>query len=200
YMSKADLKKYIKRVIFLAIGVYIIYSIYIHLEYRHYIKQSIDRNYDSLDFISVKGNNLANRLEEFIQLPVEKEEFSDVKSEFDKNWRIVNGESKNIHSYLFTIRTKYMGDAASDWDLLQFSLLRVDEFINGMTNKFLENHSYSISDEEKEKMEAVIEVFRIISEEKDNEFVNIEDILKSIKEPMLIINENYSDVLERLGR
>ncbi|HLU23863.1 MAG TPA: hypothetical protein VKZ77_15475 [Bacillaceae bacterium] len=199
-MSKADLKKYIKRVIFLAIGVYIIYSIYIHLEYRHYIKQSIDRNYDSLDFISVKGNNLANRLEEFIQLPVEKEEFSDVKSEFDKNWRIVNGESKNIHSYLFTIRTKYMGDAASDWDLLQFSLLRVDEFINGMTNKFLENHSYSISDEEKEKMEAVIEVFRIISEEKDNEFVNIEDILKSIKEPMLIINENYSDVLERLGR
>lgn len=199
-MSKADLKKYIKRVIFLAIGVYIIYSIYIHLEYRHYIKQSIDRNYDSLDFISVKGNNLANRLEEFIQLPVEKEEFSDVKSEFDKNWRIVNGESKNIHSYLFTIRTKYMGDAASDWDLLQFSLLRVDEFINGMTNKFLENHSYSISDEEKEKMEAVIEVFRIISEEKDNEFVNIEDILKSIKEPMLIINENYSDVLEQLGR
>lgn len=199
-MSKADLKKYIKRVIFLAIGVYIIYSIYIHLEYRHYIKQSIDRNYDSLDFISVKGNNLANRLEEFIQLPVEKEEFSDVKSEFDKNWRIVNGESKNIHSYLFTIRTKYMGDAASDWDLLQFSLLRVDEFINGMTNKFLENHSCSISDEEKEKMEAVIEVFRIISEEKDNEFVNIEDILKSIKEPMLIINENYSDVLERLGR
>src|SRR5690606_11346927 len=131
---------------------------------------------------------------------VEKEEFSDVKSEFDKNWRIVNGESKNIHSYLFTIRTKYMGDAASDWDLLQFSLLRVDEFINGMTNKFLENHSDSISDEEKEKMEAVIEVFRIISEEKDNEFVNIEDILKSIKEPMLIINENYSDVLERLGR
>ncbi len=199
-MFKADLKKYIKRVIFLAIGVYIIYSIYIHLEYRHYIKQSIDRNYDSLDFISVKGNNLANRLEEFIQLPVEKEEFSDVKSEFDKNWRIVNGESKDIHSYLFTIRTKYMGDAASDWDLLQFGLLRVDEFINGMTYKFLVNHSYSISDEEKEKMEAVIEVFRIISEEKDNEFVNIEDILKSIKEPMLIINENYSDVLERLGR
>lgn len=33
-------------------------------------------------------------------------------------WRVVNGESKSIHSYLYAISTIHMGNAASDWDLL----------------------------------------------------------------------------------
>ncbi len=200
YMYKANLKKYLNRFLILLIGVFVIYSIYVQLEYKHYINQSIDRNYDNLSIVSVKGSNLANRLEEFVHLTIEKEESSDVKSDLYNNWRIVNGESRSIHSYLFAISTIHMGDESSDWDLLQYSLFRVDEFISGMTNKFLENHSYAISSEEKEKMEAVITVFRTISEEKDNELVDIEDILQSIKEPMLIIDDNYSDILERIGR
>ncbi|WP_255249832.1 hypothetical protein [Bacillus sp. FJAT-45066] len=199
-MYKANLKKYLNRFLILLIGVFVIYSIYVQLEYKHYINQSIDRNYDNLSIVSVKGSNLANRLEEFVHLTIEKEESSDVKSDLYNNWRIVNGESRSIHSYLFAISTIHMGDESSDWDLLQYSLFRVDEFISGMTNKFLENHSYAISSEEKEKMEAVITVFRTISEEKDNELVDIEDILQSIKEPMLIIDDNYSDILERIGR
>ncbi len=200
YMYKANLKKYLNRFLILLIGVFFIYSIYVQLEYRHYVSQSIDRNYDNLSIISVKGNNLANRLEEFVHLTIEKEENSGVKSELYNNWRIVNGESRSIHSYLFAISTIHMGDVSSDWDLLQYSLFRVDEFISGMTNKFLENHSYAISSEEKEIMEAVITVFRTISEEKDNELVDIEVILQSIKEPMLIIDDNYSGTLERIGR
>ncbi|WP_332635068.1 hypothetical protein [Halalkalibacter flavus] len=199
-MYKANLKKYLNRFLILLIGVFFIYSIYVQLEYRHYVSQSIDRNYDNLSIISVKGNNLANRLEEFVHLTIEKEENSGVKSELYNNWRIVNGESRSIHSYLFAISTIHMGDVSSDWDLLQYSLFRVDEFISGMTNKFLENHSYAISSEEKEIMEAVITVFRTISEEKDNELVDIEVILQSIKEPMLIIDDNYSGTLERIGR
>jgi hypothetical protein len=200
YMYKANFKKYLNRFLILLIGVFFIYSIYVQLEYRHYVSQSIDRNYDNLSIISVKGNNLANRLEEFVHLTIEKEENSGVKSELYNNWRIVNGESRSIHSYLFAISTIHMGDVSSDWDLLQYSLFRVDEFISGMTNKFLENHSYAISSEEKEIMEAVITVFRTISEEKDNELVDIEVILQSIKEPMLIIDDNYSGTLERIGR
>ncbi|WP_245747409.1 hypothetical protein [Anaerobacillus alkalidiazotrophicus] len=199
-MYKANLKKYLNRFLILLIGVFVIYSIYVQLEYKHYVNQSIDRNYDNLSIISVKGSNLANRLEKFVHLNIEKEENSDVKSDLYNNWRIVNGESRSIHSYLFAISTIHMGDASYDWDLLQYSLFRVDGFISGMTNKFLENHSYAISSEEKEKMEAVITVFRTISEEKDNELVDIEDILQSIKEPMLIIDDNYSDTLERIGR
>lgn len=191
YMNKANLKKYLNRYFILLIGVFVIYSIYIHLEYRQYVNQSIDRNNDILSIISVKGNNLANRLEEFVAI----EENSEVKSELYNNWRIVNGESRSIHSYLFAISTIHMGDVASDWDLLQYSLFRVDEFISGMTNNFLEHQSYDISSEEKEKMEAVIIVFRTISKEK-----GIEVILQSIKEPMLIIDDNYSGTLERIGR
>lgn len=174
-----------------------IYSIYIHLEYRSYIKKSIDRNYDMLWSISHKGSNLADRLEEFIHLPFEKEEISEVKNELYNNWRIVNGESRSIHSHVFAISSLHTGDAASDWSLLQYSLFRVDEFIYITTLKFLEHQTYAISSEEKEKMKAVIAVFRSISEEKD---MNIENILQSIKEPMHIIDEHYSNTLERIGK
>jgi hypothetical protein len=195
-MNKAKLKKYLNRFFILLIGVYIIYSIYIHIEYRHFVKQSIDRNFDVLSIISIKGNNLADRLEEFVAI----EDNSEVKSDYYNNWRIVNGESRNINSYLYAISSIHMGDVSSDWDLLQYSLFRIDEFISGITNKFLEHQSYAISSEEKEKMEAVIIVFRILSEETDNEYSDIEIILQSIKEPMLIIDENYSGTLELIGR
>jgi hypothetical protein len=200
YMNKEKLKKYLNRFLILLIGAFVIYSIYVQLEYRHYVNQSINRNYDNLSVISFTGNNLANRLEEFVHLTIEQEENSEVKSELYNNWRIVNGESRSIHSYLFAISSLHMGDEASDWDLLQYSLFRVDEFIYGMTNKFLEHQSYAISREEKEKMEAVITVFRTISEEKENELVDVEIIIQSIKEPMLIIDDNYSATLEGIGR
>lgn len=200
YMSKTTSKKYFKKLLILLLVVFIIYSIYIHLEHRNYINQSIDRNYDHLWSISHKGSNLADRLEDFIQLPIEKEEMSEVKSELYNNWRVVNGESRSIHSHLFAISTLQMGGSASDWDLLRYSLFRVDEFLYFTTLKFLEHQSYVISSEEKEKMEAVIAVFRTISEENDNELVDIEIILQSIKEPMLIIDDNYSGTLERIGR
>jgi hypothetical protein len=200
-MNKANLKKYLNRFLILIIGVFVIYSIYVHIEFRHYVNQSINRNYDNLSIISVTGNNLARRLEEFVHLTIEKEENSKVKSELYDKWRIVNGESRSIHSYLFAISTLHMGDEASDWDLLQYSLFRVDEFIYGMTNKFLENHSYAISSKEKVKMEAIIAVYSTISEQlEDKELVDIEIILQYIKEPMLIIDDNYSRTLEGIGR
>lgn len=200
YMIKTTSKKYFKKFLIFLLGVFIIYSIYIHLEYRNYINQSIDRNYDSLWSISHKGSNLADRLEDFIQLPIENEEISELKSELYNNWRVVNGESRSILSNLSSISTQHMGDSAQGWDLLRYSLFRVDEFIHFTTLKFLEHQSYAISSEEKEKMEAVIAVFRTISEENDNEIVNIEIILQSIKEPMLIIDDNYSGTLKRIGR
>jgi hypothetical protein len=200
YMDKANLTKHINRFIIFIIGVYVIYSIYIHLEYRNYVKQSIVNNYDIFGIISFKGNNLTNRLEEFVQLSIEKEKNPEVRSKLYNNWRIINGETKDIYSYLFALSTKHMGDDASDWDLLQYSLFRVDNFISGLTNKFLEHHAYAISSEEREKLEAVITVFRTISEEKDNELVDIQSILQSIKEPMIIIDDNYSDTLEGVGR
>lgn len=193
-------KKNIVIFLILFVGVFIIYSIYIHIEYRHYISQSLDRNYQNLSTISVTGDNLANRLEKFVHLPIEQEEISEIKKELYNNWRIVNGESKSIYSYLSTISTLHMGDEASDWSLQLYSLYRVDSFIYGMTNKFLEHSSYAISGEENEKMLAVITIYKTIRAETDNKSVDLKNILQSIKDPMLVIDENYPSILERMGR
>ncbi|WP_243856237.1 MULTISPECIES: hypothetical protein [Cytobacillus] len=53
----------------------------------------------------------------------------------------MKGESRSINSYLSAISVFDMGDDGPDWNLLQYSLFRVDGFINGMTDKFLKiNH------------------------------------------------------------
>ena len=199
-MNKPKLKKLLNRFLIVIVGVFVIYSIYVQLEYKNYVNQSVDTNYNILSMITVQGSNLANRLGEFVDLTTEKEENNEVKNDLYDSWSIVNAENRSIHSSLFAISTIHMGDTASDWVLLQYSLSRVNGFISGMTDKFLENHSYAISSEEKEKMDAIITVFSTISEEKGNELVDIEGILQSIKEPMLIIDDNYSNTLERIGR
>jgi hypothetical protein len=72
-------------------------------------------------------------------------------------------------------------------------------FKDGMTNKFLEQHSYAISSEEKKKMEAVITIYKTIHAESEDESVDLEIILQSIKEPMLVIDDYYQSILERIG-
>ncbi|WP_242069078.1 hypothetical protein [Cytobacillus firmus] len=162
------------------------------------MKQSQERNYQHLRAISAIGDNLAHRLDEFTRIPIEQED--EKKAELFGSWRVVSSESRSIYSYLSRMSTLHMEDEIDDWNLLQYSLFRVDMFIDGMTIKFLENRSYRISDEEKEKMDAVISVYRNVSKEAEKESVDIERLLESIQEPMLIINNYYSDALEKTYR
>ena len=75
---------------------------------------------------------------------------------------------------------------------------RESRSINSMTDKFLENQSYRLSKEEAESMEAVITDYRSVSEELKKESVNIERLMESIKEPMLVIDDYYADALEKV--
>ncbi|MCC3648934.1 MULTISPECIES: hypothetical protein [Bacillaceae] len=197
-MKKRNTKKYLKRIIITLLLSYFVYSTFINLGYRNHINQSQERNYQHLQAISAIGDNLAHRLEEFTRIPIEQED--ERNAELFDTWRVVSSESRSIYSYLSGMSTLHMEDEADDWNLLQYSLFRVDMFIDGMTNKFLENRSYQISDEEKEKMDAVISVYRNVSKEAEKESVNIERLLESIQEPMLIIDNYYSDALEKSDR
>lgn len=78
-MNKPKLKKLLNRFLIVIVGVFVIYSIYVQLEYKHYVNQSVDRNYESLSIITVQGSNLAKRLGEFVDLTTEKEENNEVK-------------------------------------------------------------------------------------------------------------------------
>lgn len=199
-MNKENIKKNTTRILLVLIGVFIVYSLYINFQYRDYAKQSVDRNYKNLHSISIYGTNLADRLEEFVHLSTEKEGNGDNNSEMFNAWKIVNGESKSIYSSLAAMSTRHMGDESSAWNLLIYSLYRVDGFIFGMTNHFLENHSYAVSSEDKEKMVAVIQVYSILNEEAEHEPVNVEKILQAIKEPMLVLDDHYQNALDLSGR
>ncbi|MCS0655283.1 hypothetical protein [Cytobacillus firmus] len=197
-MKKRNTKKYLKRIIITLLLSYFVYSTFINLGYRNHIKQSQERNYQHLQAISAIGDNLAHSLEEFTRIPIEQED--ERNAELFDTWRVVSSESRSIYSYLSRMSTLHMEDEIDDWNLLQYSLFRVDMFIDGMTIKFLENRSYRISDEEKEKMDAVISVYRNVSKEAEKEPVDIERLLESIQEPMLIIDNYYSDALEKTDR
>lgn len=194
-MKKRDLKKYLKRMILMLLVFYCVYSIFINLGYRNHIKQSQGKNYEHVRTISVIGDNLAHRLEEFMQIPIEQED--EMQEQLFDTWRVVRGESSSIKSYLSGMYTIHMEDKIEEWNLLQYSLSHADMFLDDMTNKFLKNKSYRISDEEKEKMEAVISVYRNVSKEAEQESVDIESLLESIQEPMLVIDNYYSEALQK---
>ncbi|WP_394582118.1 hypothetical protein [Cytobacillus firmus] len=197
-MKKRNTKKYLKRIIVTLLFSYFVYSTFINLDYRNHMKQSQEQNYQHLRTISAIGDNLAERLGDFTQIPIEQAD--EKEAELFDSWRVVSSESRSIYSYLSSMSTLRMEDEIDDWNLLQYSLFRVDMFIDGMTIRFLENRSYRISDEEKEKMDAVISVYRNVSKEAEKESVNIERLLESIQEPMLIIDNYYSDALEKSDR
>jgi hypothetical protein len=197
-VKKRNTKKYLKRIIITLLVFYFVYSTFLVLDYKNHMKQSQERNYQHLQAISAIGDNLAHRLEEFTRIPIEQE--NEKNAELFDSWRVVNSESRSIYSYLSGMSTIHMGDEKDDWDLLQYSLFRVDMFIDGMTNKFLRNRSYWMSDEEKEKMDAVITVYRNVSKEAEKESVEIERLLESIQEPMLVIDNYYTDALEKADR
>lgn len=197
-MKKRNMKKYLKRMLITLLVSYFIYSIFINLGYRNHIKQSQEKNYEHLRTISVIGDNLAHRLEIFMQIPIEQED--EKKDQLFDSWRVVRGESRSIKSYLSSMYTIHMEDKIKEWNLLQYSLFHADMFLDDMTNKFLKNKSYRISDEDKEKMEAVISVYRNVSKEAEQESVDIERLLESIQEPMLVIDNYYSDALEKTDR
>lgn len=76
----------------------------------------------------------------------------------------------------------------------------MDGFIAGMTYKFLEHYSYAISKEEKEKMEAIVSIFRSIHAETQSGSRDLGIILEAIKEPMLIVDERYQSILDQIDK
>lgn len=200
-MKKSNFKKIATRIFMLLITAFIIYSIYIQIQYRQHINSSLDRNYTLISHISDNGKNVADNLNEFVQLTNEHEAINeDIKKELFNNWKIVMGESKVIFNNVSSISLLHTGDNKADWSLLQYSLFGIDFFIFEMTNKFLENQSYEISNEEEEKLEAVITIYRTLHLESENKSFNLDNILQSINEPMKIIDDNYEIALKQLGR
>ena len=86
----------------------------------------------------------------------------------------------NIDNYTSIISTLHTGDDETDRSLIQYSLYRVNGFIQGITDNFLEQQAYVVSDEEFAKVEAVISVYRAISEELADQSLDLEALLKSM--------------------
>ncbi|WP_430787274.1 hypothetical protein VBD025_16020 [Virgibacillus flavescens] len=194
-MAKSKVKKSVKYIFLIIIVAFITFTICKQLEYSHLERQTQNRNQDYLSVISVKGENLADRLEEFVNLQKDIKN-SEIKIDLDNSWRIVSGETSSINIYLGGISTIHLRDETPGWDILQYSLFHVDDAIYSMTIKFLENQSYSISSEEKDKLEAIVEVYRIIHQNTDDNTGNVEKILNEIKEPMSVIDNHYLDMIE----
>lgn len=192
-MKKLNIKSFL--ILFLVISI--AYSFYMHQKYNQFIHQSQSKNQTSLWIISVSGENLAERLDDFLQhsLAVDDEE---VKGILDNSWRIVLGESRQIRLHLGVMSPQYMGELEPQWGLLQYSLLRIDDLLQGLTINFLEQGSYSLNNEEIEKLKAVATIYKKIHEAVKNESNNPELVIDSLTEQMMIIDHHYSETLERI--
>ena len=193
------MKPKMRNLLVLLLVASITYNFYMFYDNKHSIKQEQRRNQSGLGFISVLGKNIAGRLEEFLDHShgVENEESREIMY---NSWRIVQGESRSVSTELSIMSPRYMGELEPKWSLLQYSLIRIDQFIYVLNLKFLEQRSYSINDEETEKLKAVITVYTKINEEVNKENYNSVLVIDSLTEQMKIIDEYYAMTLERVNQ
>jgi hypothetical protein len=190
-------KPKIRNLLLLLLVISITYNFYMHHKYNQNIHQKQSQNQTDLWAISVSGENLAERLEDFLNYShgVDNEE---VQGQLVNSWRIVLGESRSILFSLGRVDPQYMEELEPKWSLLQYSLLRIDDFLHSLNIKFLEQSSYSINNEETEKLKSIVTVYRKIHAEVKNESDNPELVIDSLTEQMMIIDNNYSATLERI--
>lgn len=197
-MDRFNWKKYLFIILVLVLGISIFYNINSYLNNKK--KFSKIREINNINFLTLTtfGNQMANKLEKFVDVTNQKET-SEIKSKLDDLWRIVIEQNNSFtNGVLMSISTQHVGDEARDWGLLQYSLIQVDEFLLSMTIKFLEQGSYTISFEEREILDAIISVYRIFGQVMENDTINLKDVLQSIQEPMIVIDHNYKDMLDRI--
>lgn len=184
-----------KNLLILVLVISLIFNFYSYYNHYFYINQHQRQNQSDLWTISVFGNNLAERLEEFLSYSHESD-----KKELFNSWRIVTGENHSIHFFLGRISPHSMKEQKSEWELLQYSLLRVNDFLNTLNNKFLEQGSYALNKEEKEQLKAVSTIYKRIYEEVKKESDNPALVIDSLSKEMMIIDPYYSDTLEMINK
>lgn len=190
-------KPNIRNILLLLLVISMIYNFSMYIKYNHFIDQLQRQNQSSLWSISVSGENLAERLEEFLNHSHESDN-EEIQEILYNSWRVVQGESRSNHFDLGRMNPYYMKDSASKWSLLQYSLIRIDELLYGLNIDFLEQGSYSINNEETEQLKAVISVYRKIYEEVKSESDHPELVIDALTEEMKIIDLYYSQTLERV--
>jgi len=108
------------------------------------------------------------------------------------------GESNNIGFHLGRMSPHNMDNMEPMWSLLQYSLLRVNALLLAINFDFLERGSYSLSMEEKEKLEAVVAIYRSIRKDVDDyDDPQLELIMESLTEHMIMIDPHYEEAREK---
>lgn len=97
----------------------IIFNIIQYQRYSHYINQMRVNNQFDMGTIAFTAENLANRLDQFINYFEDEGEY-----EIHLSWRVAFGESIQIKSYSKRLSPFYMGDLEEDWHDLQYILSR----------------------------------------------------------------------------
>lgn len=191
-------KRTIKNLVLLVLIMSVTYNFYMYLKYNNTMHQKQSQNQTDLKTISANGNNLAERLEDFLDNS-DRVDSEEIQGVLFNSWRIVISESQSIHFFLGRVSPQDMKQFDRKWSLLQYSLIRIDEFLLGLNIKFLDQGNYSVNNEETEKIKAVVTIYRKIHEEINNKSDNPVLVIDALTEQMKIIDQYYPATLETIG-
>ncbi|MCD8510188.1 MAG: hypothetical protein LRY73_10170 [Bacillus sp. (in: Bacteria)] len=176
----------------------IIINVIQYLNHNDYIHQQRQQHYNSLWIISDQGENLVNQLDKFLAL-TENDAKEELKVELDNAWRIAFGQHNNMHWYSAMLSSELMGRKKSEWSMLQYSFNRINQQLQYYNSLFHERNGYVLDEEEREKLAAIASFYRIYRERTKGDSIDIDSMLAMINEPMMVIDENYSNALTRVG-
>ncbi|WP_079477591.1 hypothetical protein [Halobacillus salinus] len=176
--------------------VFLVYGIYVHMQYQQLHNRLHDPNQDRLGMVIHISENLTANLEEFIKLQNYRDQ-PKVKEDMDQAWRMVMGQKESIDSNLNGMIVGQT-DEQSNLNLLRHSLVNVNRTLIHMTEKFLEQQSYALKQEEKQKLIAVLNVYERMQEYRYDEVIHVYQLLQSIKGPIHQLDPHTADMLKEV--
>ena len=166
-------------------------------QYREYMSQREFENRHYIWVISLHTEYVADKIDAFLASVDDMEE--GLSSDIHANWSAVLRQSDDISFNTGRISYEYMGELEQEWRDLEYILSQLKHTLFSINRKFLEHGSYSLTEGEREKMEAISRACRIIHEgveiQRDIEFET--GLIETLEQPMLIINPYYTRFSER---
>ena len=202
-------------IIILSLGVILLISLFFNFYQSHIDLEDVPVNSAPGAMFSIKysGNNISQRIDTLLnkieEMNLDENSSNLTEEDYDELnnlWRIIAGESHSMGFYIGNLPNRHpelsesMENKLND---LQYILLELNKTIDIYKSRSIEQSDeefYSFEKEDIERLEAISVAFKKIYQGVDANSAELEikpDLIDSLTEPMMIVDDNYSEFIER---
>lgn len=194
-------KKYIKIIVGILLFL-LVSNVFLSRTISRYREQVLHQELEArhhIWVISLQAEHIADKIDEFLIMVDDLEKGEEVPDQIHSRWNGVLVQSDDLAFHSGRISYEQLGEQETKWRELEYILSRVKASLFALNNKFLERSSILVTAQERERLEAIATMCRIIhrSVEIRPALKFEKGLLEKLEQYMLIVDPFYLRLSER---